>query len=186
MMFTLRSQGADDEFINTVNVDSVDIVNMLELRLPLAPNWKPIKVRRVHPTSTRKSAVKVDMPFYGSHVIFLRPRAVEVLHSFITRSGELLPVEDEGGDELYMFNALSVLDALDMEKADLKYFSDGRIMRIARYEFRPDVIRDVDMFRIPQMRSSPIFLSQRFVDAVQQEGLTGAGFENVWSTTDGK
>jgi len=186
MIYTLRSQGADDEFINTINIDSVDIVSMLESRLPLAPNWKPIKVRRVHPTSNRKSAVKVDMPFYGSHVMFLRPRAVEALHSFITKSGELLPVEDEGGDGLYMFNALTVVDALDIVQSKFKHFSGGRIMRIERYEFQPDVIQGIDVFRIPQMRSSPIFVNQRFVDAVQKSGLTGAGFEKVWSPEKAK
>lgn len=176
----MQSQGDDDEFINTISIDSVDLVDFLETRRPLATSWSPIRVRRVHPTSSRKIARKVDLPFYGSHVMFLRPRAVDALRSDLNSSGELLDVEDEGGDDLCLFNVLVVVDALSLEESEIKYFSDGRIMRIKKYVFRPDRIEGVDLFRIPQMRSSPIFVSQRFVDKVHELQLTGVRFVGVW------
>lgn len=180
MIFKLQSQGEDDEFINTISIDSFDLVDLTRSPLPLASDWTPIKVRRVHPTNKRRKPTKVDMPFYGTHVLFLRPRVVDVLGPMLLKYGEILPVEDAGGEELYMYHAFHFLDALDMEKSEITCFATGRIMRITRHAFHPDVVEGVDVFRIPQMRSSPIFVSDRFADRVRSSGLTGTGFEPVW------
>lgn len=48
-------------------------------------------------------------------------------------------------------------------------------------ELRPDVIGEIDIFKIPNLRVSPTFLSQRFVDRWKASGLTGLEFEQVWA-----
>ena len=180
MIYKIESQGEDDEFINTVNIDTIDLVSLLESRSPLSADWTPIRVCRVHPTSNRRKPIKVDMPFYGTQVLFLRPRAVDALGPMLFKHGEILPVQDEGGDELYLYHAFHFIDALDIEKSDIKYFSSGRIMRIDRHVFFPKIVEGVDVFRIPQLRASPIFVSDRFADLVRSSGLTGTEFELVW------
>jgi hypothetical protein len=175
----------DYEWIEMIDIDSVDVVDMLGNFIPLLPHWKPLKVRRVHPTSNRKKAVEADFPWYGSHLLFMRPRAVEVLRPILIRSAEILPVKDEDSAELYAINATNVVDALDEARSELKHFKDGEVMRVIRHEFRPEVIVDLDMFRIVQFRASDIFVSQAFVDTVENRGLTGIRFEAVWSSTEG-
>jgi hypothetical protein len=180
MIYKIESQGEDDEFINTVNIDTIDLVSLLEARSPISSDWTPIRVRRVHPTSNRRKPVKVDMPFYGTHVLFLRPRAVDALGTMLLKYGEILRVQDEGGDELYLYHAFNFVDALDIENSTIERFSTGRIMRIERHVFLPETVEGVDVFRIPQMRASPIFVSDLFADLVSRSGLTGTEFELVW------
>jgi hypothetical protein len=184
VIYTIWPDESDYEWINTIDVDSVNIVDMMGSRAALAPDWTPVKVRRVHPTSNRKKAKEADFPWYGSHILFMRPRAVEALRPILEKHAEILPVIDDSGAELYAVNVLTVVDGLDEAKSDLKRFTHGGIMRIVRHEFRPKVIAELDMFRIPQFRASQIFVSQTFVDAVQDAGLTGVRFQAVWKPAE--
>lgn len=60
-------------------------------------------------------------------------------------------------------------------------FSNGRVMRMTRHAFRPDVISGVDLFKIPNLRVSPTYVSERFVERVKAAGLRGLVFNKVWS-----
>jgi hypothetical protein len=60
-------------------------------------------------------------------------------------------------------------------------FSNGRIMRITRYAFRPEVVAGVDIFKLPSLRVSPTFVSEYFVKAWKAAGLRGLVFNKVWS-----
>lgn len=51
---------------------------------------------------------------------------------------------------------------------------------IQRYAFRADVIGEVAVFKIPNLRVSPTYLSQRFVDRWKASGLQGLEFREVW------
>ncbi|MBI5161266.1 MAG: hypothetical protein HY996_07625 [Micrococcales bacterium] len=54
-------------------------------------------------------------------------------------------------------------------------------MRITRHAFRPDVISGLDIFKIPSLRVSPTYVSERFVERVEAAGLRGLVFNKVWS-----
>ncbi len=45
----------------------------------------------------------------------------------------------------------------------------------------PDVISGVDIFKIPSLRVSPTYVSERFVERVKAAGLRGLVFNKVWS-----
>jgi hypothetical protein len=79
-----------------------------------------------------------------------------------------------------MYNPTRVVEALDEPASSVIRFSDGRIMMIQRHVFRADVIGETDVFKLPNLRVSPTFLSQRFVDRWEASGLKGLDFERVW------
>ena len=121
-----------------------------------------------------------DSPWLGSHALIFRQQAIRELEALLLSYGELLPVACSEPN-LVIFNATRVLDALDEQASGLLRFSSGRIMRITRYAFRPDIVSGIDLFKIPSLRVSPTFVSERFVSRVQAAGLRGLVFDKVWS-----
>ena len=80
-----------------------------------------------------------------------------------------------------MYNPTRVLSALDEAASSILRFKSGRIMDIQHHAFRTEVVQGIDVFKIPNLRVSPTYLSQRFVDAWTSAKLRGLTFEPVWS-----
>ncbi|MCK1641696.1 hypothetical protein IVA95_30170 [Bradyrhizobium sp. 157] len=97
----------------------------------------------------------------------------------LDRSGELLPLECPEAD-LWLFNVLTVVDALDEEKSELVRFDDGDILDVERYVFRPDLTEGLAVFKVPQLLRGPLFLGDEFVRAVKAAGLRGPEFTQLW------
>jgi hypothetical protein len=83
-------------------------------------------------------------------------------------------------NQLFVINPLHVIDALDEMRSDVKRFSSGRIMKIDRYEFSPMRLPDIPLFKIPNLRASPTFVTDSFVAMWQQSELFGLEFNHVW------
>lgn len=142
-------------------------------------SWRPIAMRIIREDEGRR-LVESDSPWLGSHALIFRPRAIQVLGPLLRQYGELLPLDCDGA-ELAMYNPTRVLDALNEEASDVMRFGGGRIMMIKRHVFRQDVIREIDIFKIPSLRVSPTFVSHRFVDLWRSTGLKGLEFKQVWA-----
>ena len=147
---------------------------------PRQATWKPLVMELIREDEHGDKRIASDAPFHGHHAFIFKPRAVAALGPLLRANGELLPVQCEG-ENLLIYNPTQVLDALDEEASELVRFpSTGRIAMIKRYAFRPDVIRDVDIFKIPNVRNSAMFVGQRFVDMWKSAGLVGLEFNEVW------
>jgi hypothetical protein len=78
---------------------------------------------------------------------------------------------------------LEEADALDEEASELKRFSDGRVMVVHKYVFKPDAVEGKVIFRLPQFRAR-IYVTDLFADKVREHGLTGLELNELWSATD--
>lgn len=164
----------DFEWINAIRDEDYEVFLKLD-GTSVLKNWVPVKVRRVA-ADKRQKAKESDFPWLGSHALILRQKAVSALNDILIRNGELLPLIDETGIELFVFNA-NVVDALDLSKSSvLKFPYTDRIMRVMKYAFLPDRIAEKDIFRLP-FRSSPTFVSERFIEVYKAQGLVGLEFE---------
>jgi hypothetical protein len=119
-------------------------------------------------------------PWLGSHALVFRRQALGELEPLLLSHGELLPLDCVEPD-LVVFNATRVVDALDEPASDILRFANGRIMRITRHAFRAEAVLDVDIFKLPTLRVSPTYVSDRFVDRLKSVGLQGLVFNKVWS-----
>jgi hypothetical protein len=110
-------------------------------------------------------------------------RAVEALQDLLDPNGEILPLICEFGD-YYAFNTTQVVDALNEEYSELKRFkSSGRISEILRYEFYPEKLQGLSIFKLRQSPSKD-YVTDTFVQRVQEAGLVGFDFskaQRVWS-----
>jgi hypothetical protein len=120
-----------------------------------------------------------DSPWLGAHALILRSPSVRVLEPLLLEYGELLPLACKEAD-LAIFNATRVVDALDEGSSSLSRFSGGRIMRATRYALVAEAIAGVEIFRIPNLRVSPTFLSERIVQTWHSAGLRGLEFRRIW------
>jgi hypothetical protein len=115
---------------------------------------------------------------YGSIANFSQ-KAQSVLLPHIAPYGEVLPVHfDEAA--FAIFNVTHIIDALDEQASEIKYFkSSGKVMTIERFVFKPEVIKDQWIFKLPQDASN--FVTDRFVEVVRAAGLRGFEFIKLWS-----
>ena len=177
----IYEQGVAAEYQWALPVDSSDFqCSLLFDGSSKAEGWVPVRMYLLERHSARAKRLKrADLPWSGHDSIALSSHAVDVLGPFLLRYGELLPLSCES-EELWVFNITNVVDALIEEASDLERFSTGRIMMINRHVFDPVAIGDSEMFRIPQLLRSPIFVTQSFVDLVDTTGLKGTPFGLVW------
>jgi hypothetical protein len=146
---------------------------------PQLASWKKPRAKLV-PVEEDAPCQRSDFPWLGSHALVLRQEPAMRLRDMLEANGELLPMDGDDGTELFAFNA-QVVDALDEERSDVARFSSGEILEIRKPVFRTEALRDVDIFRLPG-RGGETFVSERFVQRVQEAGLQGLSFLEVWSS----
>jgi hypothetical protein len=169
----------DSELCHPIRQDDFERINVWVNGIPRRSTWMPIPMRIIR-EDEGKTLVKSDSPWLGSHALLFRTSAVDALGPMLREYGELLPVECWDADIL-MYNPTRVIDALDEEASSVIRFDDGGLIMIRRHVFRADVVADIDIFRIPNFRVSPTFVSHRFVDRWMASGLKGLEFNQVWA-----
>lgn len=119
-----------------------------------------------------------DFPWLGEHTPILKKPAVEALAPVLADHGQLLPLK---GEVAWLFNATTVLDALDREQSRIAYFDNGDILDIERHVFRKERIGTAELFKLP-MRASAVYVTGSFVEQVRSAGLRGVSFAAVWTS----
>jgi hypothetical protein len=150
---------------------------------PMADTWVPLRVHWSAPEFPVGEDTSTDFPSLGTVPVF-SAKAAEALSDLIEGRVELLPLDVEGGDELYAVNVLRVSDALDEQASELKYFPHDptRIMRIVRHAFDPERLAGETILRLPQKPKGRPYITDLFVRRVREAGLRGLDLDNpVWT-----
>ena len=178
-VYKLKCDVNNYEVFGLFNKDDWDVLEMLDNGEPVADKWHPIRVRP-RPPSPAELRMPGDFPYLGSIIPMFSGRAVEALRDVLEPNGELLALDCLEG--VYCaYNLLTIIDALDQNRSDLKRFpSSGRIMLMNRYEFNPELLDDAVIFALPDMRGRR-FVTDEFVQRVRSAGLLGFEFHRVWS-----
>jgi hypothetical protein len=167
------------EILHCVDDDGWEILSELNHK-PAADSWKPIRVERVR-GSLREGFRASDSPYRGSHCLVFRRSAVDALRDMLDTHGELLPLEDKDGVELWLFHPRSI-DALDQEKTQGSRLPDGRIELPRIHVFIPEKVKGVDIFKLVAARAGGIYLSERFLQRWKQAKLKGLDFYLIWDS----
>jgi hypothetical protein len=111
-------------------------------------------------------------------------KAKKILEPFISKYVQFLYMMEMKDTKLYAMNVIHVIDCLDLNKSDVRYYShlpDKKVIRrINKYCFDYDKLafhKNLLIFKIPQTLSE-VFVTSDFVDIVQSNNLEGAGFGN--------
>ena len=109
----------------------------------------------------------------------LSERALSAVRSRIAHCGQFLPL-DFPEAPYSLFNVTRVVDALDTKRSEIKRFEDGGIDRVMRYEFFPELVSTEWVFKVEHSRRGRAFCTERFVDLVNENSLTGFRFDLLW------
>jgi A nuclease family of the HNH/ENDO VII superfamily with conserved AHH len=105
--------------------------------------------------------------------------AYEALQPVLDGRGEVLPLDVTDGPDAVAFNVTRVIDALDEERSEIKRFSSGRVMRVARPVFIPDRVKDETVFRVTTYPRT-VYVTDRFLEAAEAIGLEGMRLSEDW------
>lgn len=145
----------------------------------LGDKWHPIKVCLIEHGDRLKRG---DMPYLSPGKPTFSKKAVEVLGEFLYENVEILPIQYDL-QELFIINVTNHIDAIDYDKADIKFMPDGkRILRVKRYSFKTDRIREQHIFKIASQLYGTVFVSDAFRDKAIESGLEGFNFIEVWDS----
>ena len=147
---------------------------------PIGDRWTPLKVEVLR-DDENKDRPSSDFPGAGASKPTFSSRALEALQDMLDSNGETLPLDCKDG-EYWMFNVTRVVDALDEKNCEVKRFSDGGVMRVERYSFKPERIQGLAIFKILQFPCSDIYVTDLFVERVKAAGLTGFKFNLLWDS----
>jgi hypothetical protein len=168
------------EILQTADGEAFAVLDRINGK-PVSKRWKPVRVRRVR-ASARQGCRPSDAPFaYMSGVLVFRRSAVDALRDILDVHGELLPLEDEDGAELYAYNP-RVLEALDYSQSEGHHSPRGELAVVTRHVFLPSVVEGVDIFRQKEDRRGSIYLSERFLQRWKKAKLKGLDFKLVWDS----
>lgn len=140
--------------------------------------WKRLPVKRMEP---EKKLELSDAP--GFTIPVFSKKAVEILRPLIQNSIEELELQFEEA-EYYGINVTTVLDVIDYPKSKYKMYSDGkRIMVFEKYAFkRCDELNNNNIFKIVDEPRRWAFVSDKFKQTVEENGLSGFKFKLVWDS----
>ncbi|GAA4994450.1 hypothetical protein [Actinopolymorpha pittospori] len=170
------------EFISTVDEDDLELVGELDATSRTA-DWSPVEVRIFsEDDDTGAPLQRADFPWLGSWALVLRDRAIDLAGPVLAPFGEFLPLTCADA-AVTCFNGLELIDALDESRSQIVRFpSSGRIMAIEKHGFRPEMIPERSVFKIPQEQLGPLFYTEPVVDDLRALGLTGLDFRLVWDS----
>jgi hypothetical protein len=156
-----------------------ELINTEVSGLRQGPRWRPIRMRLIRQDGGR-SLLESDSPWLGTHALIFRRQAVEVLEPLLSQCGELLPLES-GAADMLMYNPMLLANALDEGASTVGRFGTGRIMDVKTYVFNPEVVRNVEAFKVSALRVSPTYVGDAFVQRWKAAHLSGLEFKRLWS-----
>jgi hypothetical protein len=138
---------------------------------PMAETWRAPPVRFA-PPRTHDGALKPDFASLFGAVPILSRKAVNALGEVLGSHGELLPLRLDDG--YWAFNVLSTIDLLDEQRSSGDWFAPGRLVTLRRLVARTPILEVLPpIFKLPQWRKGRALLTQSFLDAAHQHGLSG-------------
>lgn len=144
----------------------------------MASLWKPQAVGgRVLPSN--------DYPCVNLTIPAFSRRAVDALRDLLEPNGELLPLVSSVG-EYYVYNVTTVADILDHRRSKVDWADEKHVtaIEINRYECAAEKMTELSIFRIVEMPAST-YVTQPFVEQVNQTRLEGFHFIKLWPLPDG-
>jgi hypothetical protein len=112
-------------------------------------------------------------------------KAVQILADFLEPNGEILPIKTNTKGRYFYYNVLTVVDVLDRNSSTVTWTTRGVMARsIDHFVFRTECIVGLSIFRIIEVPTSK-FVTQSFVDRVQEHDLKGFNFIKVWPLPEG-
>lgn len=146
--------------------------------------WTPLEVEYIE----RSFKSKYDCSGFNQGAFIFNQKTVKALQPVLEGKVEVLPLVHIGTptpDHIFAINVVNLLDCLDYEKAKVKIDKEYNVVtKVLQYAFQIEMVIDESIFKMPQHRGTRIFVTEKFVQAVQENQITGLDFEEVWDSEE--
>ncbi len=147
----------------------------------LRDTWKPVAVKRVKTNENGKILLASDFPGGSLGDLIVSSHARALIGSVLEQYGELLPLTCDEGD-FWTLNVTSLVDALDEAMSEiLRAPTSDRLLMVYKHAFRPEKLRNVMLFKLPQLKRSTVFVTDEFVNLIRSKDLVGLRFKQIWA-----
>lgn len=152
----------------------LDSLEGLFVGKPLGKRWRPPNVKVLGKTRPLR-----DFVSWTLEAPVISEGAMRLLSPLLQDSCEFLPLIRLRGKEYFAVNILEVVDCLDEATSDLwiSPTDPKHIIGAGSFVFNERKLKAVPVFKTPQYLLA-VFVTIPFVDAVKENGLTGAVFSN--------
>lgn len=129
-----------------------------------------------------------DFPklWYAMTTLMCSKKAKDLLQNLIDNDVEFIPTKCNE-DELYIIHTLHYKDAVDHDSSEIRSLSSGLEVEYLSYSFIEEKIENANIFKVllnNNHYTTKIFVTSEFKDIVEQNGLTGIKFTEVWNSDD--
>lgn len=170
-----------------LEVDKYNSFNGYDVKEKLSVNFygNNISDKWVAPSITAyyKKRKIADISSFSNGAPLFNEKTIDVLEEFLKDKAELLPVYHEKS-KYYVVNIINVIDALDYEKSEFERFDTGAIMYCTKYSFKPEIVENQHLFKIPLCNSIDIFVSDDFKKKVEETKIKGLIFVEAWNSEE--
>ncbi|WP_202081757.1 imm11 family protein [Caldalkalibacillus salinus] len=140
----------------------------------MADQWEKVEL------VTYENGKESDFPGFPTPIF--SSTAKQVLDEIISGAVEFLPIYHKNGT-YYALNVINIVNGLDYNKSLLIRDKELDIVNdVKRYSFIEDVVRVESIFKLPEFRATRIFVTDLFKKRVEETGLVGFEFHEVWDS----
>lgn len=142
----------------------------------IGERWPSVTLR------ARKGTVKKgvgfgDCPYFAPEILIVSDRLKRSIQQFADGDVEFLPLVVDGDAGYSYMNVLCQIDALDVERSELRRFDDGAVMYVVQAQFRESVVDDHQIFILPNYRG--VYITERLREHIVDSGVVGATFRDT-------
>lgn len=149
---------------------------------PRKTNWKQLEFYIHNPKVKPRNFYNI-----GWEVLVFDEKVLTICQTVFEMAGEILPIQLERGNGLYILNVLNCISCLDYEKSQWDIYPNGRKGRILKYAFLEYKLQNnFDIFKIPETRATSIYCyiedemkENNFYNLYHKNKLTGLEFEEI-------
>ena len=155
-----------------------------ELRrgLPVSDEFRFVELERNNSNPREKEFMDCSQVWITTGIVLFNQKAKDCLEGVFGDYVEFVPAKYQD-DIYYIVNVLNIIDGLNYEKSEFEKLDDGRPYSINKFSLRPNMVNNISIFKLfleESIYSTEIFVSQEVKDIVEENGLTGFSFEEVW------
>ena len=140
----------------------------------LTDTWKPIPVQ-----VDSSVGGPGDFPSLDCHAPVFSERAWLALEPLVGNSAEALPLIYPRDRHYFVINVLDLVNCLDDARSEIVRYSDGGISHVRAYTFAVVRTANKHFFKIPETSGPEVLVSDRFISAVESNGLKGLIFKKL-------
>lgn len=144
----------------------------------------PVKERNFNKIYPSKYKDEIDKPIGDVFSVevssfILNEKSYKILYSYIKNEVQIFKIKNEK-DNLYVVNVTNIIDCINHKKSEIKLFpSTGRIMRVIKYVFKENLLKNVFIFKLPEFSNTHIFVTEDFKKVVEENDIKGFKFEEL-------